>query len=85
MQIGKEEIDPYTFFLNTMILCLFLLHANVSHPVSQYRRFRDTSPVAPVTMQAASVWICTSSSASYCVQLSHTTPAYSSRGLMKEK
>ena len=38
-----------------------------------------------MTMRAASIWIFSSSFASYWVQLSHTTSAYSSTGRMKEK
>ena len=41
---------------NIMILCLFLLQDKVSHPVSHYRKFRDASLVAPVTMRAALIW-----------------------------
>ena len=71
--------------MNMMSLCLSLLEARVSHPVSVYKRFIDTSLVAPVTIRAASTRIFSSSFASYCVQLSHTTSAYSKRGLMNEK
>ena len=39
---------------NIIILCLFLLLAKESQPVSQCKRLMDTSLVAPVTMRASS-------------------------------
>ena len=38
---------------NIIILCLFLLLAKESQPVSQCKRLMDTNLVAPVTMRAA--------------------------------
>ena len=40
--------------------------------------------VAPVAIRAASICILSSALISYCVQLSHTTSAYSKTGLIKE-
>ena len=44
--------------------------SNVSHPVSLYKFSSDISFVVPVAILAASVWIFSRSSFSYCVQLS---------------
>ena len=40
---------------------------------------------APVTFLAASIWILSKSFDSYCVQLFHTTSAYSRSGGVNEK
>ena len=45
----------------------------------------ETSLVAPLTIRAASCCIFSNSFASHCVQLSNTTSAYSSNGLINEK
>ena len=44
--------------------------SNVSNPVSLYKISSDTSFVVPVAILAASVWIVSRSSFSYCVHLS---------------
>ena len=44
--------------------------SNVSHSVSLYTFSSDISFVVPVAIVAASVWIFSRSSFSYCVQLS---------------
>ena len=54
-----------------------------SQPVSPYNMSKETSLVAPVAIRAASICIF-SALISYCVQLSHTTSAYSKTGLIKE-
>ena len=62
----------------------FLLMTNASHPVSLYKLSSDTSFVVPVAILAASVWIFSRSSFSYCVQLSQISLSYSKIDLMKE-
>ena len=57
--------------------------SNVSHPVSLYKFSSDISLVVPVAIHAASVWIFSRSSFSYCVQLSQISLPYSKIGLMK--
>ena len=46
---------------------------------------KETSLVAAVVIRAASTCIFSSALISYCVQLSHTTSAYSKTGLIKEE
>ena len=64
-------------------ICLCRLFSSDSKPVSRYNMSKETSLGAPVAIRVAS--ICTFSSAliSICVQLSHTTSAYSKTGLIK--
>ena len=58
--------------------------SNVSHPLSLYKFSSDISFAVPVAILAASVWIFSRSSFSYCVQLSQISLPYSKIGLMKE-
>ena len=56
-----------------------------SKPVSRYNMSKETSSVATVAIRAASICIFFSYALiTYCVQLSHTTSAYSKTGLIKE-
>ena len=45
----------------------------------------DANLFAPVTILAASFWILSYSFDTYCVQLFHTTSAYSNSGRINEK
>ena len=63
----------------------FLLDTSVSQPVSVFREWMEANLVAPVTILAASFWILSNSFDSYCVQLFHTTSAYSRSGRINEK
>ena len=47
-------------------------------------QFQDTSFVVPVAVQAASIWIFSRSSFSYCGQLSQISLPYSKMGLIRE-
>ena len=66
-------------------LWVFLLDPSVSQPVSVSRESMEANLVAPVTILAASFWILFNLFFSYCVQLYHTTSAYSSSGRINEK
>ena len=70
-------------FLKSVSISFFILMSDVSHPVSLYKLSNDTSFVVPVAIPAASVWIFSRSSFSYCVQLSQIVLPYSKKGLMK--
>ena len=58
--------------------------SNVSHPISLYKVSRDTNFVVPVAICAASVWIVSKLSFSYCVQLSQISFLFSKIGLINE-
>ena len=76
--------SSYVPFCKECNFFFFLLMSNVSHPVSLYKFSSDISFVVPVAILAASVWIFSRSSFSYCVQLSQISLPYSKIGLMKE-
>ncbi len=65
-------------------LCSCLLFSKVSQRISSYNDSMDTSRVAPVDIRAASIWILSTSSFSYWVQLSQTVSAYSNIGRINE-
>ena len=52
--------------------------------ISLYKFSRDTNFVVPVAIRAASVWIFSRLSFSYCVQLSQISFPYSKIGLINE-
>ena len=83
-RIGSQEIDHFAFY-KVIEVCFFLWDESVSQPVSDKRELIEKILVAPVTIRAASFRIFSRSFTSYCVQLSHTTSAYSKRGRRKEK
>ena len=74
----------YSFEKKRQILCLCRLFSSDSQPISRYNMSKETSLVAPVAIRAASIVFFASALVSYCVQLSHTTSAYSKTGLIKE-
>ena len=53
--------------------------------VSVCRELMEANLVVPVTILAATFWILFNSFDSYCVQLLHTTSAYSRSGSVNEK
>ena len=72
-------------FVKECKFLFFSLMSNVSHPVSLYAiSLSDISFVVPVAFLAASVWIFSRSSLSYCMQLSQISLSYSKICLMKE-
>ena len=66
-------------------LWLYLLFSRLIHPVSSNNFDLEHDLVAPVTMSAASIWICSILYFSSQLQLSQTTSEYSKVGRMKEK
>ena len=84
MKTSSQDIVHLSFCRIVFVMFFFLRQERVSHPTFFNNLSIETSLVAPLTIRAASC-IFSSSFASYCVQLSHTTSAYSSNGLINEK
>ena len=84
MKTSNQDI-VHLSFCRIVFVYVFLRQERVFRPTSFNNLSVKTRLVAPLTIRAASCCIFSSSFASYCVQLSHTTSAYSSNGLINEK
>ena len=83
--LGNVESSYVPICKRVLVCFCFLLMSNLSQPVSlyMYKVSSDTSFIVPVAILAASVWIISMSSFSYCVQLSQISLPYSKIGIMK--
>ena len=84
MKTSSQDI-VHLSFCRIVFVMFFLRQERVSHSTSFNNFPIETSLVAPLTIRAASCCIFSNYFASYCIQLSHTTSAYSSNGLINEK